>query len=140
MKHLFIALLVIPSLLFSQEMPSLILTTQDWDTVSTDLLPRKSRRKPIVAAITGTLAAGFIIAGYVYKSKATEFLDESRDIYEDYMMSTDPDEHEKFKNAYYEKRDDAHRMNTYRKRCFTFGGVFIIAFTFNLVIPSRDIQ
>ncbi len=144
MRHLLIALLIIPSLLYSQEMRLKISTSLPEGTVFTHegphLLPTKPRtrrNKSIIAAVTGTLATGLIVAGYIYKSKETEYHQDHDDLAADFNMSSDPNEKAKIKITMEEKLDDAHRMNTYRKRCFAFGGVSIIVFTVNLIIPSR---
>ncbi len=99
--------------------------------------PRKSIRKPVLAVITGSLMSGSIITGIICYNKRYDPLQKWVDLRDEWKKETNPDEKSELKKQMDQAEDDVDNIKTIKNLSLIFMGSFGIAFTVNLIIPSR---
>ncbi len=102
--------------------------------------PRKkstSKRKPVLAVLTGLGAAGGFVAGILFNSQITKHYNDWLDIVEDLKKETDPDKTAELKEQKKDKEDKIGTSQTLRNISYIGAGVFGVTFIINISIPSK---
>lgn len=98
---------------------------------------RKSRRKPILSIITGSLTASCITAGIIFNNKREDSYNEWLELRDDWKKETDPYKKAELMDGMKEKENDVKNMKVAKNLSFIFAGTLVVVFTVNLIIPSK---
>ncbi len=102
--------------------------------------PRKkstSKRKPVLAVLSGLGTAGSFFAGILFNSQVSNHFHDWEDLKEDWEDETDPDKKDELKDQMDDKESKVNNSRTLRNISYIGTGAFGVIFIINIAIPSK---